>query len=422
MWRADRPEEHDDFGILPEDDLPESAPAPMSLTSPQDLGELGFGNIAEPAWSGWRADLADLGGRSPLLQFEDSPRTRLELGTTHPGGLAQFITGKTTLLSNLIRDDVALRSAKIAAGAIAAKSLELATARGIDAVHLGIGMAEWRHDETEFLAPVLLRPLAIRRHGRDFELKLRGTAFLNPAFARALETQFGVVLDAAAFAALSDADGAFKPNAVIDRLRGLTGHLPHFTVSPRLVVSSFAEVAPTMVADARELSHPAARRARRQRDRALRARRRLPHRASRSLRRARAPDRHAAAGCRRRAGGGRGADREWLILVVKTLPGTGGTQTVVNAIGTLVGQNRRVLVVSARRASLHGISERLTDIGLAGLAVAPRSLRRDIVRSISRSEKAKRPTSTRSTTRSCACARCCSTTAARCPGPTRCSP
>ena len=36
---------------------------------------------------------------------------------------------------------------------------------------------------------VLLRPLAIRRHGRDFEIKLRGTAFLNPRLAEALEQQ-----------------------------------------------------------------------------------------------------------------------------------------------------------------------------------------------------------------------------------------
>ena len=167
----------------------------MAMTAPHDLGDLGSSNIAEPAWDRWRAELADLGGRSPLLHFEDSPQTRLELGTTHPGGLAQFITGKTTLLSNLIREDVALRTAKIAAGAIAAKSLELATARGIDAVQLGIGMAQWEHEESDFLAPVLLRPLAIRRHGRDFELKLRGSAVLNPALARALEAQFGVVLD-----------------------------------------------------------------------------------------------------------------------------------------------------------------------------------------------------------------------------------
>jgi hypothetical protein len=397
VWRAGKP--GDDLDLLPEEILPEQAAhAPVQVTAPHDLrlGLAGTGagalaHAAEPEWAQWRAELAALGGRSPLLHFVDSPRTRIELSTTHPGGLAQFITGKTTLLSSLIRDDVALRAAKIAAGAIAAKGLELATARGIDSIHLGIGIAEWRHEESEFRAPVLLRPLAIRRHGRDFEVKLRGDAFLNPAFARALDAQFQLTLDAEAFVALADADGTFKPNAVIDRLRGLTGHLEWFQVSPRLVVSSFAEVASEMVADAAELSHPVLdavagnTAAKWQLDESYQAVQAVP-----SDERAPQTDTLLLDA---------DAEQESVVaqitsgssIVVKTLPGTGGTQTIVNAIGGLVAQNKRVLVVSARRASLHGISERLTDIGLTGLAVAARTLRRDIVRSISRSEKAKKP-------------------------------
>src|SRR5690606_34132451 len=78
-------------------------------------------------------------------------------------------------------------------------------------------------------------------------------------------------------------------------------------------------------------------------------------------------------------------------LVVRTLPGTGATQTIVNALGMLVGQNKRVLVVSPRRASLRGIAQRLGDVGLAGMAVSPSSLRRDVVRGIARNEKAIQP-------------------------------
>src|SRR5690606_38742014 len=144
-------------------------------------------NVAEPTWDGWREQLAALGGPNPLLHFVDSPRTRIELGATHPGGLARFITGKTTLLSSLIRDDLALRAARLAAEGIAAKALELATVRGIDSVHLGIGIAEWKFEGVEHRAPILLRPLAIRRYGDDFELRLRGEPFLNPALAAALE-------------------------------------------------------------------------------------------------------------------------------------------------------------------------------------------------------------------------------------------
>ena len=395
MRRADR--HSDDFTVEPDLVEPEipAAHAHVQVTAPHalTLAEPGImpGNVAEPVWAQWRTELESVGGRSPLLHFVDSPRTRIELSTTHPGGLAQFITGKTTLLSNLIRDDVALRAAKIAAGAIAAKGLELQSARGIDAIHLGIGMAEWRHGIGEFRAPILLRPLAIRRHGRDFEVKLRGAAFLNPALAAALDEQFQLRLDAEAFVKLTDDDGTFKPNPVIDRLRGLTSHLDAFSVSPRLVVSSFADVAAGLVADAIALEHPvldavAGNTA-----------------AKWTVEEGYAPVQSVPSDERPPQTDSllldADAEQENVIaqitagnsLVVKTLPGTGGTQTIVNAIGTLVAQNKRVLVASARRASLQSISDRLGDIGLPGLAVAPRTLRRDIIRSISRSEKAKQP-------------------------------
>ncbi|MEJ1231086.1 MAG: DUF4011 domain-containing protein [Galbitalea sp.] len=369
--------------------------APIQVTAPHmlSLGDPGVRavNVAEPIWNGWRTELSEVGGPSPLLHFVDTPRTRIELSATHPGGLAQFITGKTTLLSNLIRDEVALRVAKIAAGAIAAKGLELSTARGIDGIHLGIGVVEWRHDDVDYRAPLLLRPLAIRRAGRDFELKLRGDAVLNPQLHAALLEQFQIDLDGRSFVALTDQDGTFKPNPVIDRLRGLTSHLDWFSVAPRLVVSSFVEVATAMVHDAVRLDHPVL-------DAlagnptarwtveesyspvaAMSSDTRPPHSDTLLL--------------------DADAEQENVVaqiaagnsLVVKTLPGTGGTQTIVNAIGSLVGQNKRVLVVGARRSSLHGINQRLADVGLTGLAVSPATLRRDVVRSISRIEKAKKP-------------------------------
>ncbi len=400
MWRANQSNDLEpDDGFEPAPLRPdEEGPlvTPIQLTSPQALnltGSVGIEpvNVAEPTWLDWHAELVAIGGRSPLLHFVDSPRTRIELGATHPGGLAQFITGKTTLLSNLIRDDVALRSAKIAAGLIAAKGLELASTRGIDAVHLAIGVAEWSHGGEEFSAPILLRPLAIRRHGRDFELRLRGTARLNPRLAEALAEQFGVSLDAEAFSALADDHGSFKPNAVIDRLRGLTSHLDDFEVSPRLVASSFADVARAMLRDAHSLEHPV-----------LDALAGNPT-ARWQVQEGFAPVQPMSADVRPPQTDtlllDADAEQENVIaqvaagnsVVVRTLPGTGATQTIVNAIGTLVAQNKRVLVVGARRASLLGISQRLDDIGLGGLAVTPSTLRKDVIRSISRSEKSRQP-------------------------------
>jgi hypothetical protein len=391
VWRADRTD--DDFL---EGSGDEHVHAQHQVTAPHviSVGDMNRGetaNPAEPSWDAWRAEIATVGGASSLLHFVDAPRTRIELSTTHPGGLAQFITGKSTLLSNLIRDDVALRTAKVAAGLIASKGVELATARGIDAIHLGIGIAEWHFEGEDFRAPVLLRPLAIRRHGRDFEVRLRGSAFLNPALARALRLQFDVELDADAFVALTDDDGTFKPNPVIDRLRGLTSHLEWFNVSPRLVVSSFVDIATGMRDDANDLAHPV-----------LDALGGSPA-AKWSVQESYAPVEPQSADLRPPQTDtlllDADSEQEHVIaqiaagnsVVVKTLPGTGGTQTIVNAIGSLVGQNKRVLVVGARRAAIQGIADRLTDVGLPGLAVAPRTLRRDIIRSISRNEKAKQP-------------------------------
>ncbi len=377
---------------MPADDM--MLPVQPLATVPHALSvgdpRLQTANVAEPAWQAWREELGNVGGESPLLHFVDTPTSRIELSTTHPGGLARFITGKPTMLSSLIRDEIALRTARLAADEIAAKGVELAASRGIDAIHLGIGIIEWTN-EREYRAPILLRALAMRRHGRDFELKLRREAFLNPALARALAKQFGIELDAEAFVALTDDNGTFKPNPVIDRLRGLTSHLQDLRIQPRLVVSSFAEVAPALRADAADLNHPVLN--------ALAGNSSARWAVEKSF----SPVEPAHPDTREPTTDtlllDADSEQEHVIaqiaagnsVVVKTLPGTGGTQTIVNAIGTLVGQNKRVLVCGARGASLRDIGRRLTDAGLPGLAVTPRTLRRDVLRSISRAEKAKQP-------------------------------
>ena len=364
-----------------------TAPHTLSLGDPG----LVAGNIAEHVWARWREEIAAIGGQSPLLHFEDSPRTRIELSTTHPGGLPQFITGQSTLLSSLIRDELALRTARAAANAITAKGIELRSVRGIESVHLAIGLAQWRHGSDEFLAPILLRPLAIRRYGRDFELKLKGQPFLNPELARALSEQFQITLDADAFVALALDNGAFKPQPVIDRLRGLTSHLPWFNVQPRLVVSSFVDVAPALRAEAEDLDTPL-----------------LDALAGNPTARTTIESAFSPADPIRQDERPPATDSLLLdadeeqenvvaqiaagnSIVVKTLPGTGGTQTVVNAVGALVAQHKRVLVVGPRRSSLEDIAQRFAKVGLPGVAVTPRSLRRDLIQSIGRNEKAEQP-------------------------------
>ncbi|MFC5339060.1 AAA family ATPase [Leucobacter denitrificans] len=336
----------------------------------------------------WRKEITSIGGRNPLLYFDDHPANRIELSTTHPGGLPQFISGNKILLSALIRDDLALRHARAAAARVTDKANEMRAVRGIETVNLAVGLAKWGFEGDEFSAPVLLRPLAIRRYGRDFELKLKKYPVVNSELIRALREQLGITIDARSLIELSQSEGVFKPQPVIDRLRQMVAGVPDFVVQPRLVVSSFHNVSQRMLSDAVRLdtpllnavcgSEPA------RRDLAEAYRPVSPV----------SPDRIAPETDRCLYDSDPEQDDVLAqidaghSLVVHQLPGTGGTQTVVNAIGNLVRAGKRVLVVSPRRSTIDGITHRLTRAGLPGLAVTPRHLRRNLVEGISRNENA----------------------------------
>ncbi len=363
-----------------------------------DPGELGLSepgvnviHVAEAERDRLRIETAQLGGPSTLLHYADGGDAGIDMAKAHPGSLPQFITGRSTLLSNLFRDEVALRTARLAADRITAKDVELRTSRGLDTVNLAVGMASWRDGERSYAAPVLLRPLRIRRHHADFDLTLHGSFVVNPELVNAVRDQFGIELDGRELASLADETGVFKPQPVIDRLRALTSHIESFTVQPRLIVSTFADVSSPMARDAADLDHPVLN--------AL-----AGHAAAReelSLRRA-TP---AVVGADERPPASdrllldADAEQEAVLtritagqsLVVQTLPGTGGTQTVINAVGELVRAGKRVLVVSARRSTLEGVRHRLAGIALPGLAVSPSRLHRDLIRAIARNEKAQPP-------------------------------
>lgn len=365
---------------------PETAAPAEHLTEPVLTGPLSAVDRFAAEYEEWKRELSEIGGPSPLIHFDDQPANRIELSTTHPGGLPQFITGQKILLSALIRDDLALRQARRAAARVTDKAIEMRTVRGLETVHLGIGIAKWSFEGEEFCAPVLLRPLAIRRYGRDFELKLKNRPTVNPELLVTLREQFGISIDAYSLLELSQSEGVFKPQPVIDRLRQMVVGVPGFVVQPRLVVSSFHDVSRIMAADAKDLDTPILS--------ALCGDEVARRRIAEGYHPVTAPDPdHRAPETDRRLYDADAEQDDVLAqieagysLVVRTLPGTGATQTVANAIGALAAAGRRVLVVSPRRATLDGITHRLSRVGLSGLAVTPRLLRRNLVEAISRNE------------------------------------
>jgi len=364
-----------------------------ATANPDDLAVAEPGVEVAHAADGERRRLRDaaaaLGGPSPLLHFNGD--AAIDITTAHPGSLPQFITGRSTLLTNLFRDEVALRTARIAAEQITAKHVELRNVRAIDAVRLAVGLATWTTAGEEFVAPVLLRPLGIRRHHHTYELKLYGGFAVNPELVRALREQYGIEINGAELAALAHSDGVFKPQPVIDYLRAVLRDVPTFSARPRLLVSTFADVGRAMASDLIDLDHPVidALGGHHGALQALRGDRGVPDVPH--------PDERAPASDTLLLDADGEQERvlariaDGQSLVVHTLPGTGGTQTVINTIGSLVRAGKRVLVVSPRRSTLDGIRHRLSGVGLDGLAVSPTSLRRDLIRAIGRNEKAPQP-------------------------------
>lgn len=364
--------------------------------------------------SKWADDLAVLGGAAPLLYFSDVPGTYIELTNAHPGGIAALLAGKPTELSNLIRDRASLGQALDAADLVAEKAVELVAGRAMATIHLATGIAEWTLDGLHHRAPVLIRPVSLRKIGRDYEIELRGRTHVNPSLVKALVGQFGVRLDVRELLRLAGEDEAFLPQAVFERVRSDGARIPGFTVAARSLITSFGDTADAMLAGA-------------QLDRVLgadidpnlnlRGEHETVAPGTRILR-ALAGDRAAAAAIAKHAT--TPADRpspdrrdpatERLLLdadteqeriidaisagnslAVEALPGTALTQSIVNAIGLLVADGKRVLVVTPRSATIRTIRQRLRSIGLAGLAVNPRTLRHDAIAAISRNERADKP-------------------------------
>ena len=387
MWRVDSNDGDQGASDLWDEALPPTSEfaSQVSVGDPEATPV----NQAASAWDDWRSQIAHIGGLNPLIHLSDDPSTVVNLSHAHPGGLARFIAGSPTLLSGLVRDDVQRRGAHVAATRLVDHHTELLHARGIESIQLGIGLVQWSHDGDTFKGPLLLRPVSIRRRGSDVEFTLQRTGIkLNPALQREFAKHLELHLDAESFVRLTEDNGSFRPNAALDRLRDLTAHRNDVSVKAQLVIGSFADLAAPLLADAANLSHPI-----------LDALGGNPA-ALAEVRASRVPV-EVPDSDRRSPGVDRlivDADTEQDLIVthivagnsmtVRTLPGTGSTQTIVNALGALVAQNKRVLVVSPRRATLGAISDRLARTALPGMAVRLSDFKRDVVRSIGRNEKA----------------------------------
>lgn len=372
--------------------------------------------VIEAAQDRWRAELAELGGRNTLMWHRELPTGTIDLTVAHPGGVAKLLAGHNTLLSELVRESMALAEARRRVAAIRAKGVELQREHGLSTVFLAVGMASWqlRRAPIPPRAPVLLRGARIRptdASRRDFVLRLDSDVIFNPALEHYLRGERGIELDGHELARSSIGRHGFDPRPTYDRLEALCGGLPEFGIGPQLVLSTYPLAKLPLVAELAGPVEPLARRplvvslATTMTQAASPTPTDETERTGTASPSGEAADTEAASqtGASGQTGGngqtggttsptgpdGRQArPRESTVLaadstqravldllaegqsvVLDAVPGTGRTQTIVNAVAHTIGEGGSVLVAAEQRRALEDVQERMRSIGLGDLAL-----------------------------------------------------
>lgn len=352
----------------------------------------------------WLDELRPSTETDTLLSFTVPEFGVVNLTHAHPSGLAQLLAGRKTRLSTLIRDAAQLTKAIQSARLLRSKIQELAADRGIDVGYLAAGLVSWGTSANgkhhQITAPVMLSSIVLSaRPGQDdYELQLTGQAKFNPALVRVLQRQYGVSFDPQAVARLAYNTARFEPGPVLDHLRVLTATIPGVKVEHQLLLSSFADLGENLA------------------DPLLRAGEGLVTELFEAITNDQTAQPPAVDAQRFEPLDQRQPSEEFLILdadveqqlvldvvragesvVVAAPPGTGQTQTAMNAIAALVHDGKNVLVVSERRAALNELTQRFAGLSLDSMILqlndqtGPQQLKSQLVRSIVRNEKSAEP-------------------------------
>nr|WP_281497458.1 DUF4011 domain-containing protein [Ornithinimicrobium sp. F0845] len=309
------------------------------------------------------------------MWHRDLPTGTIDLTVAHPGGVAKLLAGHNTLLSELVRESVALTEVRRRVAAIRAKAVELQREHGMSTLFLAVGMASWHLPRAPIppRAPVLLRGARIRptdASRRDYVLRLDADVIFNPALEHYLRGERGVELDGHALARASTGRQGFDPRPTYDALEELCAGIPQFGIGPQLVLSTYPLAKLPLVA---ELSGPLERWTARPLLVSLAGGAAPPQEDSPQ---AEATDGPAPDGRLSLVLEADRAQREVLGLlaakqsvVLDAVPGTGRTQTIVNAIAQTVIGGGSVLVAAEQRRALEGVHERLRSIGLGDLVL-----------------------------------------------------
>lgn len=332
----------------------------------------------EAAREAWVRRLVDTSRRNNLLYFRDLKSGTLDLGEAPPEAIAALFAGDRVPLSRLIPKTIDPQAgAKLRE--IGRKAQSNMEERGIQTLYVAYGMATWPADDggRPAEAAVLLLPIGIESRRTDSDAMLvfaAGPPQANIALLHVLAEEHGIDIDEDELLAEDDAEGEDPHrDRVVHRLIR-KAKVKGFTVNPRTVIGNFSFQKLAMVKDLRDQGAE------------LEANDVVAALAGDVAARTALGSRPPAVDPS--ALDGFPAATEFLVLdadssqqavihgiaadqdgVIQGPPGCGKSQTIANAIVTLVAQGKRVLFVAEKRAALEAVYKRLHARGLGHLCL-----------------------------------------------------
>ena len=316
----------------------------------------------------WQKQRLSIGGTNPLVQFELSSFGQVDLSRSHPGGLAQLASARSSTISNLVRDGVAQSRALTTSRRVLKKAHRIERNFGIDALFIAGGMVSIGQTKM----PILLWRSHLIPKGEDFELRVDSTPRVNPALVNVIKiyrSDFRI----SDLIAVSQGQTDLIPTGVLSLVAELI-QSPDVEIEKLLVLGNF--VPDLTLVQQLELKDSSAS--------IMRLTGKEPAPAVENLVGPPTLVLNADAGQQavlERAMAGNS-------FAVETLPGCGYLQTVVNLIANLAVSQKRALIIAPRQQTLDEVAERLSASKLPGLAVRQSDSWSDTVSAISRNEKA----------------------------------
>ena len=357
--------------------------------------------IVDAARGVWSRRLIDHSRANSLLFYRDLKVGTLDL-TAESEALGFLLAGDKLTAESLVsagRDPTisdpvrreraeadARQKVRRALVALQRKALANLEEKGIETLHLAMGMATWPASDggRPYDAPVLLLPARIETYGRagnDLRLAVAGEPQINPILLYVLDENYEIRLNGPEV--LSECGGEdesgqwrIDPEAVLTRFARAAAGVRDFEVTRRAILANFQFAKMAMVADLKRNGDTIAASAI-----VAAVAGHLPSRqqlvqAAITIEPVRLDERPAsddllvldADSTQHRAiflvGKGQNG-------VVQGPPGTGKSQTIANVIAQSVAEGRRVLFVAEKRAALDAVIKRLShpDVGLGHLVL-----------------------------------------------------